>query len=187
MPKEYILSIDQGTTGSTVLVFDHNASIRGRAYSEFTQHYPQPGWVEHDADELWSITMKVIKSALENAQVSPESIRGIGITNQRETSLLWHRKDSRPVARAIVWQDRRTSVLCDELRREGLEPSWQKKTGLLLDPYFSGTKIRWLLDHIDGLRKQAANGEIAFGTIDTWLIWKLTGGACHLTDHSNAS
>lgn len=187
MSKEFILSIDQGTTGSTVLVFDYNASIRGRAYSEFTQHYPQPGWVEHDADELWTVTMKVIKSAIDNAKITPDRIRGIGITNQRETSLLWHRKNSCPVSRAIVWQDRRTSAFCDELRREGLEPSWQEKTGLLLDPYFSGTKIRWMLDHIDGLRKQAAEGEIAFGTIDTWLTWKLTGGACHVTDHSNAS
>lgn len=187
MTEGYILAIDQGTTGSTVLVFNREGSIRGRAYSEFTQYYPKPGWVEHDAEELWSVTLGVIKSALENAGANPKDVRGIGIANQRETSLLWHRADSRPVARAIVWQDRRTSSLCDELKQEGLEPFWQKKTGLLIDPYFSGTKIRWMLDNVDGLRKKAASGDIAFGTIDTWLVWKLTGGKCHVTDYSNAS
>lgn len=187
MSTDFILAIDQGTTGSTVLVFDHEASIRGRAYSEFTQHYPNPGWVEHDADEIWSTTLKVVEAALNDAHVSPGDIRGIGITNQRETSLMWHRSNSRPASRAIVWQDRRTSSLCDELKKEGLEPLWQQKTGLLLDPYFSGTKIRWMLDNIPDLREAATHGEIAFGTIDTWLTWKLTGGACHATDHSNAS
>ena len=137
MTEGYVLAIDQGTTGSTVLVFNREGSIRGRAYSEFTQHYPKPGWVEHDAEELWLVTLGVIKSALENAGANPKDVRGIGIANQRETSLLWHRADSRPVARAIVWQDRRTSLLCDELKQEGLEPFWQKKTGLLIDPYFS--------------------------------------------------
>ena len=187
MSQDYILAIDQGTTGSTVLVFDHEASIRGRAYSEFTQYYPKPGWVEHDADEIWSTTMKVVEAALKDARVTPGDIRGIGITNQRETSLLWQRKNSRPVSRAIVWQDRRTSSLCDELKNEGLEPVWKQKTGLLLDPYFSATKIRWMLDNIPNLREETSHGEIAFGTIDSWLIWNLTGGACHATDHSNAS
>jgi glycerol kinase len=187
MSEGYILTIDQGTTGSTVLVLDRKGAIRGRAYSEFTQHYPRPGWVEHDPEELWSVTMGVVKSALEHAGILPGDVRGIGITNQRETALLWHRKDSRPVARAIVWQDRRTSALCDELKQEGLEPVWQKKTGLVIDPYFSGTKIHWMLENLDGLRDTAANGEIAFGTIDTWLVWKLTGGRCHITDYSNAS
>jgi glycerol kinase len=187
MTEKYILAIDQGTTGSTVLVFDRQGAIRGRAYSEFTQHYPRPGWVEHNPEELWSVTLDVVKSALEKAKANPEDLRGIGITNQRETSLLWHRADSRPVARAIVWQDRRTFSLCDELKQEGLEPSWQKKTGLMIDPYFSGTKVRWMLDNVDGLRRTAAAGEIAFGTIDTWLVWKLTGGRCHVTDYSNAS
>ncbi len=187
MPQGCILAIDQGTTGSTVLVFDHEGSTRGRAYSEFTQHYPRPGWVEHDAEELWCVTRSVVEAALRDAGTSPESVRGIGVANQRETSLLWHRADGRPVARAIVWQDRRTSQLCDELKQEGLEPLWQQKTGLLIDPYFSGTKVRWMLDHVDGLRERAVNGEIAFGTIDTWLVWKLTGGACHVTDYSNAS
>ena len=187
MPEGCILAIDQGTTGSTVLVFDHEGSTRGRAYSEFTQHYPRPGWVEHDAEELWSVTRSVVEAALKDAGTGPESVRGIGVANQRETSLLWHRADGRPVARAIVWQDRRTSSLCDELKREGLEPLWQHKTGLLIDPYFSGTKVRWMLDHVDGLRERAAAGDIAFGTMDTWLVWKLTGGACHVTDYSNAS
>lgn len=187
MPKGYILAIDQGTTGSTVLIFDREGTICGRAYSEFTQHFPKPGWVEHDPEELWSVTLSVIESALGNAGIGLENVRGIGITNQRETSLLWNRSDSRPVARAIVWQDRRTSPMCEELKQEGLENVWRQKTGLLIDPYFSGTKVRWLLDHIDGLRERAADGDIAFGTIDTWLVWKLTGGACHITDYSNAS
>ena len=187
MPEAYILAIDQGTTGSTVLLFDREGSIRGRAYSEFTQHYPRAGWVEHDAEELWCVTLSVVEAALNDAGANPAGIRAIGITNQRETSLLWHRADSRPAARAIVWQDRRTASLCDELRQEGLEPVWQQKTGLLIDPYFSGTKVRWMLDHLPGLRERAVNGDLAFGTIDTWLVWKLTGGACHVTDYSNAS
>lgn len=186
-PDGYILAIDQGTTGTLALVFDHAGEIRGRAYSEFTQYYPQPGWVEHDAEELWSVTYKVVAAALDEAKINPGSIRGIGITNQRETSLLWHRTSSAPVARAIVWQDRRTSSLCEEIKQEGLEPVWQQKTGLLIDPYFSGTKILWLLENVPGLRERAVSGDIAFGTIDTWLAWKLTGGALHITDYSNAS
>jgi len=180
MTKGYVLAIDQGTTGSTVLVFDRECSIKGQAYSEFTQYYPRPGWVEHDAEELWAVTHRVMKSALDSAGVGPEEIRAVGIANQRETSLLWHRKDGIPSARAIVWQDRRTSGLCDQLKREGLEPSWQEKTGLLIDPYFSGTKVRWMLENVDGLRRSARDGDIAFGTIDTWLVWKLTGGKCHI-------
>jgi glycerol kinase len=187
MRDGFIVAIDQGTTGSTVLVLDHTGSIRGRAYSEFTQHYPKAGWVEHDAEEIWTVTKLVVERALKSADTGPEKVQAIGITNQRETSLLWRRADSRPVGRAIVWQDRRTSELCDQLKREGLEPVWQEKTGLLLDPYFSGTKVAWLLDHVEGLREPCTEGEIAFGTIDTWLIWKLTGGACHVTDYSNAS
>ncbi len=182
-----IVAIDQGTTGSTVLVLDHAGSIRGRAYSEFTQYYPKLGWVEHDPEEVWVVTRSVVEAALKDAAIGPERVLAIGITNQRETSLLWRRADGSPVVRAIVWQDRRTSSLCDELKQEGLEPVWQEKTGLLIDPYFSGTKVAWMLDHIDGLRVQSANGDIAFGTIDSWLVWKLTGGACHVTDYSNAS
>lgn len=187
MTGGYVLAIDQGTTGSTVLVFDSDCSIKGRAYSEFTQHYPRPGWVEHDAEELWAVTHGVMKSALDSAGVGPEEVRAVGIANQRETSLLWHRKDGRPAARAIVWQDRRTSELCDQLKKEGLEPSWQEKTGLLIDPYFSGTKVRWMLENLEGLRRSARDGDIAFGTIDTWLVWNLTKGTCHVTDYSNAS
>jgi len=187
MTEEFILAIDQGTTGSTVLVFDHDGVIRGRAYSEFTQHYPEGGWVEHDAEELWAVTQSVVEAALRDAEASPEQVRAIGITNQRETSLLWNRADSQPEARAVVWQDRRTAGLCEELKQEGLEPAWQHRTGLLIDPYFSGTKVCWLLDHLDGARERAANGDLAFGTIDTWLVWKLTGGALHVTDYSNAS
>jgi glycerol kinase len=182
-----IVAIDQGTTGSTVLVVDRTCSIRGQAYSEFTQHYPKPGWVEHDAEELWGVTQGVVEAALRDAGIAPENVQAIGIANQRETSLLWHRSNGRPLARAMVWQDRRTASLCDELKQEGLEPAWQEKTGLLIDPYFSATKLRWMLDHIDGLPARCADGEIAFGTIDSWLLWQLTGGACHVTDYSNAS
>jgi len=187
MPDGYILAIDQGTTGTTVLVLDHGATVRGRAYSEFTQHFPQPGWVEHDAAEIWSVTHGVVRDALADAGAGPESVRAIGIVNQRETCLLWERATGDPVGPAIVWQDRRTAPLCDELKAEGLEPDWQRRTGLLLDPYFSGTKLSWMLENRPGLRERAEAGELAFGTIDTWLIWKLTGGARHVTDCSNAS
>lgn len=187
MTRPYVLAIDQGTTGSTVLVIDAGGEIRGRAYSEFTQHYPQPGWVEHDAEELWSVTLNVIGAALGNARVRAGDIHAIGITNQRETSVVWERSSGNPVGRAIVWQDRRTAGLCDELKQEGLEPAWQQKTGLLIDPYFSGTKLRWLLDNVPDLRPRAEAGDIACGTIDSWLLWKLTGGDCHITDYSNAS
>jgi glycerol kinase len=185
--KDLILAIDQGTTGTTGLLFDRRGSVRGRAYSEFTQHYPRPGWVEHDAEEVWAVTLKVIQKALEDAPAGPERVQGIGITNQRETSLMWQRQDGQPIGRAIVWQDRRTAPLCKELKREGLEPLWQEKTGLLIDPYFSGTKIHWMLKQDRGLRERARGGDIAFGTIDSWLLWKLTGGARHATDVSNAS
>jgi glycerol kinase len=183
----YILAIDQGTTGCTVLVLDREGGVRGYAYAELPQHYPQPGWVEHDAEEMWRVAHGVVAGALRQMGGSPESVRAIGIANQRETAMLWQRSDGRPVGRAIVWQDRRTSDLCDALKGEGLEPSWQEKTGLLIDPYFSATKIRWLLDYVEGLAARCARGEIAFGTVDSWLVWQLTGGACHVTDCSNAS
>jgi len=183
----YILSIDQGTTGTTVLVFDRNGTVCGKAYFEFMQHFPRPGWVEHDPEELWSVTLGAVDEALDNADIGAESIRAIGITNQRETSLMWDRASGEPVGRAIVWQDRRTSAFCDELKAEGLESQWQKKTGLLIDSYFSATKIHWMLNNVDGLRTRAENGEIAFGTIDSWLVWKLSGGSSHVTDYSNAS
>jgi glycerol kinase len=187
MSAGYILAIDQGTTGSTVLVFDHDGQIKGRAYSEFTQHYPKPGWVEHDAEEIWLVTVKVIAEALRAADIRASELRAIGITNQRETAVLWDRATGLPVAKAIVWQDRRTARFCDELKERGLEETFRRKTGLVIDPYFSGTKVKWLLDHVEGLRASAERGEIAFGTIDSWLVWRLTGGKAHVTDYSNAS
>jgi len=187
MSEGYVLSIDQGTTGSTVLVFDHDGQVRSRAYSEFTQHYPKPGWVEHDAEEIILVTFKVIAEAIRNAKVRASDIQAIGITNQRETVVLWDRKTARPVAHAIVWQDRRTARFCDQLKEQGLEEMFRRKTGLVIDPYFSGTKVKWLLDNVAGLRRRAERGEIAFGTIDSWLIYRLTAGKVHVTDYSNAS
>lgn len=187
MADGFVLAIDQGTTGTKVILFDHEASIRGLSYSEFTQHYPQPGWVEHDAEEIWAGVIKLIAGVLEKAGARAPDIRAIGITNQRETTLFWERRTGVPLGRAIVWQDRRTASLCDELKERGLEESFRQKTGLVLDPYFSGTKVKWLLDNTKELRQRARLGEIAFGTIDSWLVWKLTGGRAHITDYSNAS
>ncbi|HEX7316177.1 MAG TPA: glycerol kinase GlpK [Pyrinomonadaceae bacterium] len=183
----FVLSIDQGTTGTTALVFDQDCRVRGRGYSEFTQHYPRPGWVEHDAEEIWRVSMGAVADALKASGVEARSLRAVGITNQRETVVMWDRATSRPFLRAIVWQDRRTAAMCDELKARGLEDSIRAKTGLVLDPYFSGTKLRWLLDNTESLRERAANGEVAFGTVDSWLVWKLTGGRAHVTDVSNAS
>jgi glycerol kinase len=185
--EEFVLSIDQGTTGSTVLIFDHDGAIRGRAYSEFTQHFPRPGWVEHDADEIWRVTLSVIGDALQTSNISASGINAIGITNQRETTVLWDRRTGEPVHPAIVWQDRRTAGYCDELKAQGLEETVRGKTGLVIDAYFSGTKVKWMLDNVPGLRLRAMKGEIAFGTIDSWLVWHLTGGQAHVTDYSNAS
>ncbi|MFQ8433786.1 glycerol kinase GlpK [Amaricoccus sp. W119] len=186
--SEYILAIDQGTTGTTVLIFDHDIGIRGRAYSEFTQHYPRPGWVEHDASEIWHVSVSVIEAALKDAGIRASDLNAIGITNQRETVVMWDRATGKPVSNAIVWQDRRTAGYCDELRaRDGLEETIRAKTGLVVDPYFSGTKVRWMLENVPGLRARAERGEIAFGTIDSWLVWQLTGGRVHITDYSNAS
>ena len=184
MPR-YVLAIDQGTTGSTAMVFDQAGKVRGRGYSEFTQHYPKPGWVEHDPEEIWTVSLRVIRAALRSAKIKPADVAAIGITNQRETTVVWDRQTGRPVHRAIVWQDRRTAPLCDDLKRQGVEELFRAKTGLVLDAYFSGTKLRWLLDHVKGLRARAAR--LAFGTIDSWLVWKLTGGQVHVTDHTNAS
>jgi glycerol kinase len=187
MADGYILAIDQGTTGTKVLIFNHAGNICGRAYSEFTQSYPQPGWVEHDAEEIWRVTHRLIGDALAQGRLKASDVRAIGITNQRETSILWDRKSGEPVAPAIVWQDRRTASACDELRARGLEEIIRRKTGLVVDAYFSATKIKWLLDNTEGLRARATRGEIAFGTVDSWLVWKLTGGRIHATDYSNAS
>jgi glycerol kinase len=187
MAGDYVLSIDQGTTGTTVLVFDHEGAIRGRAYSEFTQHYPRPGWVEHDANEIWDVSRRVVGTAMGEANVSARQLAAIGITNQRETTVMWDRETGEPVHNAIVWQDRRTAGICDDLKDQGLEQKFRDKTGLVIDAYFSGTKVKWFLDNVEGLRERAEAGEIAFGTIDSWLVWKLTGGQAHITDYSNAS
>ena len=183
----FVLSIDQGTTGTTALVFDRTARVRGRGYSEFTQHYTQPGWVEHDALEIWRVSLRAASDALAASGIEARCLRAVGITNQRETVVAWERSTGLPVARAIVWQDRRTASACDELKARGLEDMIREKTGLVLDPYFSGTKIKWLLDNTEHLRARAARGEVVFGTIDSWLVWKLTGGRAHATDPSNAS
>jgi glycerol kinase len=180
-----ILAIDQGTTGSTALVFDASGKLRGRGYAEFTQHYPKPGWVEHDPEEIWSVTKRVVRKALRAARLKPADVAAIGITNQRETVVLWDRKTGKPVHNAIVWQDRRTAPICDKLKASGLEPAIRSKTGLVVDPYFSGTKLTWLFENVRGLRKRAR--DLAFGTIDSWLIWKLSGGAAHVTDFTNVS
>lgn len=185
--KSCILALDQGTTSSRAILFDAGGNIRGIAQREFRQHYPQPGWVEHDAEEIWQTQLDVAREVLRKSAVAADDIAAIGIANQRETTVLWERSTGRPLAPAIVWQDRRTAGICDELRAAGHESLFQQKTGLLLDAYFSGTKLKWLLDRIPDARERARRGELAFGTIDSWLLWKLTDGKCHLTDVSNAS
>ncbi len=182
-----ILAIDQGTTGTTCLVIDQDGRVRGRAGRELRQHFPRPGWVEHDAEEIWELTRSVAREAAREAGTSLDRLEGIGITNQRETIVLWDRETGRPVHRALVWQDGRTRDLCRRMKEAGEEEAVRAKTGLVIDPYFSGTKLAWLLDHEVGLRARAEAGELAAGTIDSWLIWKMTGGALHLTDHTNAS
>jgi glycerol kinase len=180
-----ILAIDQGTTGTTCLVFDQEAELIGRSYREFGQHFPQPGWVEHDAAEIWEVTQAVAGEALDDAGLRPGELEAVGITNQRETVCVWDPDSGQPLHRAIVWQDRRTAGRCDALRAAGHEPLVRRRTGLVLDPYFSGTKIEWLLGNVEGLRRRALEGRAVFGTIDSWLIFKLTGE--HVTDPSNAS
>jgi len=187
MKPGYVLSIDQGTTGTTVLVFDHAGQARGRAYTELTQHYPRPGWVEHDAEEILRVSTQAAAQALRAAGIESGDLVAIGITNQRETVVVWDRATAKPVARAIVWQDRRTARHCDALKAEGAEDMIRAKTGLVIDPYFSATKLKWLLDNTQGLRECAARGEVCFGTVDSWLVYRLTGGRAHVTDYSNAS
>ncbi len=187
-----ILAIDQGTTGSTVLVLSRAGRVLGRAYSEFTQHFPRPGWVEHDAEEIWQVSRQVMAAALADSGLGPGELSALGITNQRETTVLWDRATGKPVYRAIVWQSRQSGEICERLREEGHEPLFRERTGLLLDPYFSATKIRWILDQDADLQHRAEAGELAFGTIDSWLLWNLTGGtasagAVHATDPTNAS
>ena len=183
----YILALDQGTTSSRAIVFDHAGAVCGVAQKEFRQHFPRPGWVEHDADEIWATQFGVAAEAMQTARLGPRDIAAIGITNQRETTVVWDRATGRPIAPAIVWQDRRTAGFCDQLKSDGLQPLIQQKTGLVLDAYFSGSKLRWILDQVPGARRDAEAGRLAFGTIDSWLVWKLTGGRVHVTDFSNAS
>jgi len=183
----HILAIDQGTTSSRAIIFDDGLRVKAVAQEEFPQHYPQSGWVEHDPSDLWSTVAGTARAAIEKAGIGADSIAAIGITNQRETVLIWDRTTGEPINRAIVWQDRRTADTCEALRAAGHEPMITARTGLLLDPYFSGTKVKWLLDHVPGARERAAKGELAFGTVDTFLIWKLTGGRVHATDATNAA
>ena len=186
MPQ-YILALDQGTTSSRAIVFDCAGNIIAVSQQEFRQIYPQPGWVEHNAEEIWQTQLGVAKKALEKAGIGAADIAAIGITNQRETTVVWDKQSGKPLYNAIVWQDRRTAAFCDELREKGLAPLLQQKTGLVIDAYFSATKIKWILDHTPGAREQAANGDLCCGTIDAWLLWHLTNGEVHATDVSNAS
>ena len=183
----YILALDQGTTSSRAMLFNREAGVRAIAQKALQQYFPSPGWVEHDPQEIWATQVAVATEAMATAGVGPSQIAAIGITNQRETTILWERKTGKPIMNAIVWQDRRTTEQCQRLKEEGYEPLIQSKTGLRLDPYFSASKIHWMLEHIPGARKKAERGELAFGTVDSWLVWKLTQGAAHLTDVTNAS
>src|SRR5262249_45253621 len=182
-----ILGIDQGTTGSRALLIDARGAVRARGYAELPQHFPRPGWVEHDGEEIWTSVLQAMAQARRAAPGLFARIAAIGITNQRETTLVWDRRSGRPVHRAIVWQDRRTASICESLKRRGLERHFRRRTGLVLDPYFSGTKLTWLMRSDRGLRRRAQRGDLAFGTPDTWVVWKLSGGRAHVTDPTNAS
>ncbi len=182
-----VLALDQGTTSSRSILFDQDGRIRSLAQQEFKQHYPRPGWVEHDPNEIWESQQQTARKAMHHAGVHSEDLAAIGITNQRETTVVWNRRTGEPIHNAIVWQDRRTADLCARLKADGAEQVFHDATGLYLDPYFSGTKVKWLLDHVEGARKQAEQGELAFGTMDTWLVWKLTNASQHITDVTNAS
>ncbi len=184
---KYILAFDQGTTSSRAIVFDHDGNICSVAQKEFHQYFPKPGWVEHDAEEIWASQNGVATEAISRAGLKAADIAAIGITNQRETTVVWERASGRPICKAIVWQDRRTAAFCDSLKKKGLAKTIQKKTGLVIDAYFSGSKLRWILDNVPGARKQAEAGKLAFGTVDSWLVWNMTGGKKHITDPSNAS
>jgi glycerol kinase len=184
---DFLLALDQGTTSSRALVIEYSGKVVAVAQKEFTQIFPQPGWVEHDANEIWASQLGVAADAIATANIHPRDIAAIGITNQRETAVIWDRKTGDPIFNAVVWQDRRTASFCDQMRADGLESLVQEKTGLVIDAYFSGTKVRWMLDNVPGARERAERGELAFGTIDSWLIWKLTDGHVHVTDETNAS
>lgn len=185
--KKYILSIDQGTTSSRAIIFDHSGNICAKAQKEFEQIFPKPGWVEHDPVEIWSTQLSVISEVIAKLGISPDDIAGIGIANQRETTIIWNRATGKPIYNAIVWQDHRTADYCERIDNQGYSDTVKKKTGLELDAYFSATKISWILDNVEGARERAENGELAFGTVDSWLIWNLTDGKKHLTDVTNAS
>lgn len=185
--KRYIISIDLGTTGNRVFCFDESGIPISSAYKEFTQHFPKPGWVEHDPEEIWKHILELMFTAITNGGLEPRNAISIGITNQRETTVIWNKDTGKPIYNAIVWQCRRTTDICNDLNRQGYSGVFRKKTGLVLDAYFSGTKIKWLLDNVDGARDMARNGDLLFGTIDTWILWKLTSGTSHKTDYSNAS
>jgi glycerol kinase len=187
LEKKYVLSLDQGTTSSRAILFNRSGDIISVGQKEFTQYFPKPGWVEHDAQEIWSSVLSVIHEVITKSNISPKEIACIGITNQRETTVVWDKATGKPVYHAIVWQSRQTAEICEELKRQGYNDFIRGKTGLLIDAYFSGTKVKWILDHVDGARERAKRGELLFGTIDTWLIWKLSGGSAHVTDYSNAS
>ena len=185
--ETFILSIDQGTTSSRAILFNKQGEIVFIAQKEFTQHFPKPGWVEHNANEIWGSVLSVITELLSESGIKPEQIAGIGITNQRETTVIWDKETGEPIYNAIVWQSRQTSDICEELKTKGYDDLFRSKTGLLIDAYFSGTKVKWILDHVEGAREKAVQGKVLFGTIDTWIVWKLSGGRAHVTDYSNAS
>ncbi len=187
MSKSYILSLDQGTTSSRAILFNNSGEIVETAQQEFEQFFPKPGWVEHDANEIWTSILASIATVLRKAEVAPDQIAGIGITNQRETTVVWDKLTGKPIYKAIVWQSKQTDEICKELKDQGFEQLFREKTGLLLDPYFSGTKVKWILENVDGAKEKAERGELLFGTIDTWLVYKLSGGKAHITDYSNAS
>lgn len=185
--EKYILSIDQGTTSSRAILFNKDGEIKGVAQREFKQHFPQSGWVEHDANEIWTSVLSVMAEVMNEHNIRAEQIEGIGITNQRETTVVWDKNTGRPIYHAIVWQSRQTQSICQELKDQGHEALFRDKTGLLFDPYFAGTKVKWILDNVEGAREKADNGDLLFGTIDSWLVWKLSGKEAHITDYTNAS
>ncbi|WP_430791026.1 glycerol kinase GlpK [Virgibacillus flavescens] len=185
--EKYILSLDQGTTSSRAILFNHNGEIVETGQKEFEQFFPKPGWVEHNANEIWTSMLACISDVLRKSDVNPDQIEGIGITNQRETTIVWDKNTGKPVYNAIVWQSRQTADICNQLREDGHNDTFRDKTGLLLDPYFAGTKVKWILDNVDGVQEKADNGDLLFGTVDTWLVYNLTGGKTHITDYSNAS
>ncbi|MEZ9747723.1 FGGY family carbohydrate kinase, partial [Vibrio splendidus] len=185
--QKYIVALDQGTTSSRAVILDHDANIVSSSQREFTQIYPKAGWVEHDPMEIWATQSSTLVEALAKAGIRSDELAGIGITNQRETTIVWNKETGKPVYNAIVWQCRRTADICEDLKARGLEDYVRDNTGLVLDPYFSGTKVKWILDNVEGAREDAEAGKLLFGTVDTWLVWKMTQGRVHVTDYTNAS